>query len=98
MMTDNNSPDKDSPSLQKSVHHWLRCPICGGRIQATVSVDMEDVHLSADGRWVVHDGSEFNSETERVYCENDHGQSEMIDYIAANGLVGTCFKVVNRKA
>ena len=58
-----------------------KCPICGSEIQGTVSVDMEDVHLSEDGRWVVHDGSIFKATTKRVYCVNNHDQFEMFDYI-----------------
>jgi hypothetical protein len=63
------------------------CPKCGGRIEATVPVYLENVVLDADGAivgyelgftWDEEHGGAFDWETgkARLYCENDHD----IDY------------------
>jgi hypothetical protein len=56
-----------------------RCPICGGRIQATRTEYLDGLVLSADCQEVVSDGTWAGSGDARIYCENDCTQAEMID-------------------
>jgi hypothetical protein len=60
-----------------------KCPQCGGRIQATVPVYLDNVALDGDGRVAsfalaftddpaMGGGFAFDHEATRLYCENDH--------------------------
>lgn len=62
-----------------------KCPICGGKIQATRLEYMDKLKLDTEGS-VVDDGVSTGSETERVYCENDHDIQD-ITWAITNPLV-----------
>lgn len=58
------------------------CPICDGRLEATQEVYRVDVVLSADGAAVENEGRDSGlGEDLRVYCENDHTQAEIAEYL-----------------
>jgi len=60
------------------------CPICGGRIQSTEENYRDNLVLSADAKDVVDNGSSVGSGERAVYCENDHSQQAMIDFVRDN--------------
>ena len=58
------------------------CPICGSEIQGTWVTYRNSVELSADCRAVVHDGHATDEpELDTIYCERDHSQREMIEWL-----------------
>jgi hypothetical protein len=60
------------------------CPICGSEIQGTWVTYRNSVELSPDCRAVVHDGHDSmgdGPELDTIYCERDHSQSQMIEWL-----------------
>lgn len=59
----------------------VECPICGGRIQATMKAWLDNIVLNED--FSVKDRGEITGFDDDyvVYCENDHYRSEMEQYL-----------------
>jgi hypothetical protein len=57
------------------------CPICGAEIQATEDLWLDRVCLSSNGREMVDYGSEEHGDV-RIYCKNDHTQTEMMEVLS----------------
>jgi hypothetical protein len=58
------------------------CPICGGRLLATVEEYRNDVVVSDDFSQLVDGGDDDGVGDWRVYCENDHTEEDMKVHIA----------------
>ena len=65
-MTERNTSDTAEP-------RYTHCPICGGVLQATVSLYVTNCEVDADGDLLDYDEEEdgFAIGAFRVYCEND---------------------------
>ncbi len=55
-----------------------KCPICGGKLQATMEQFTVGVVLDDSGDVVAFGQDAGVGESTRVYCENDHTHAEMI--------------------
>lgn len=60
----------------------IQCPICGGKLQATLETEYADTELTEDCTDVASHGREFGTGDSRIYCENDHTQTAMIEFLA----------------
>ena len=60
------------------------CPICGGRIQATVRAWFDNTELDDNFRiYYVGDYTDRDPYGANVYCENDHTVHEMKAHVHA---------------
>lgn len=54
-----------------------KCPICGGRIQATREIYLDNCEYSTEEGLIGGSDCGVDGET-RIYCENDHPLEEML--------------------
>ncbi|HEY0075551.1 MAG TPA: hypothetical protein VGB77_15745 [Abditibacteriaceae bacterium] len=53
-----------------------KCPICGGALQGTKTIYLQNVRISETGEYILGERGALG-QVVSIYCENDHTETEI---------------------